>query len=123
MSDTDPNGTPEPEATDSPAPEGTDTPETTVAPAPDASPAPLPAAAAAATPGADVLDLTGMQTLGERLVEQPRKPYDPARARESARRTIALILVWLLVVIVGLSYFTMWATNVPNNELREILEL
>lgn len=74
----------------------------------------------------EVIDLT-LQT-DQIQYEQgvdPRKetPWDPAPAREKIRGWIALILIWLLVGTVVLSFVSLWANWIAMPDLEGLLGL
>lgn len=57
-------------------------------------------------------------------VSNPRStPYDPEPDREKVRGMIALVLVFLLVAIVAVSFLTLWIRDPSFDNLKGLLEL
>ncbi|WP_291384937.1 MULTISPECIES: hypothetical protein [Achromobacter] len=51
------------------------------------------------------------------------KPYDPLPHEDEARRTIAYLLIWLLIGICIATFATLWAKALPVADLVRILEI
>lgn len=76
--------------------------------------------------GADTLDLTAVALEGQAAVQlftPSTADYDPAQDREKVRGRIALILVFLLLGIVAVSFVAIWFKMAPLTDVKGILEL